>query len=270
MPAVAPVHGPVDEDGNAGYGSTMTRGRKDYLTRYYPESRFGGFTRVDGTIAFYSRVHSLLDRSAAVLDVGCGRGAYGEDAVRLRRELRIFAGKCRRVIGIDVDERARDNPFLDEFRPIKGRWPIEDASIDLCLSDSVLEHVAEPEVFFQECRRVLKPGGYLCLRTPNAHNYISLFSRLIPARWHAALLRRVLYVPKQEQDIFPTVYRCNTKRRLRRMLTEHGFDPCVYGHEAEPYHLGFSRFAYLCGVLHQRYAPRLFRTTLFVFARKIR
>ena len=28
--------------------------------RFYPESRFGGFTDIDGTIAFYTRVHSQL------------------------------------------------------------------------------------------------------------------------------------------------------------------------------------------------------------------
>jgi hypothetical protein len=49
---------------------------------------------------------------------------------------------------------------------------------------------------------------------------------------------------------------------------QHGFDHCVYGYEAEPYHLGFSRLAYFCGVLHQRLAPGLCKTTLFAFARK--
>src|SRR5438093_943558 len=46
----------------------------DYKSLYYPESRFGGFTGVDGTLAFYIRVNSLIDSSSVVLDVGCGRG----------------------------------------------------------------------------------------------------------------------------------------------------------------------------------------------------
>ena len=52
-----------------------------YRQIYYPESRFGGFTHVDATINFYSRVHELLTPSSIILDVGCGRGWYAEDPV---------------------------------------------------------------------------------------------------------------------------------------------------------------------------------------------
>ena len=243
--------------------------KKDYLSRYYPESRFGGFTDIDGTIAFYIRVQALLEPSSIVLDVGCGRGAYAEHPIRIKRELRTLKGKCRRAIGIDVDRQAVGNPLVDEVRLIEGaRWPVEDASIDVCVCDSVLEHVQDPAAFFAECRRTLKPGGYLCLRTSNRLNYLSLLARLIPNRLHARVLDRVLPPWKNQEDVFPTVYRCNTRGRLRRMLDRHGLDHCVYGYEAEPYHLGFSRLAYFCGVLHQRLAPNLCKTTLFAFARK--
>jgi SAM-dependent methyltransferase len=247
----------------------MEPSKKDYRGLYYPESRFGGFTGVDSTIAFYTRVQSLVDPSSVVLDVGCGRGAYAQDPVRVRLDLRTFKGKCQRIIGIDVDRRARDNPFLDEFRLIEGdRWPVEEESIDVSLCDSVLEHVGQPERFFSECRRTIKPGGYLCLRTPNALHYVSLFARLVPNRFHARVLDKVLSVKKEHEDTFPTTHRCNTIRRMRRMLDRCGFEHCVYTYEAEPYHLGFSRLAYLCGVLHQRFAPRFLKGMIFAFARK--
>jgi SAM-dependent methyltransferase len=247
----------------------MARAQKDYLSRYYPETRFGGFTRCDGTIAFYTRVQTLVEPSSVVLDIGCGRGAYAVDPVRVRAQLRVLRGKCRRVIGIDVDPQARDNPCLDEFCLIEGpRWPVADASVDLSLCDCVLEHVAQPGPFFSECRRTLRPGGYLCLRTSNARNYVSLFARLIPNHFHARVLDRVLYVRKRHEDIFPTWHRCNTVRRIRRSLDRCGFEHCVYTSEAEPYHLGFARWAYLCGVLHQRFAPRPFRSAILAFARK--
>lgn len=250
------------EDGKAG-------ARKDYMGLYYPESRFGGFTRVDGTIAFYVRVQSLVEPASTVLDVGCGRGAHGEDPVRVRREVRVFKGKCRRVIGIDVEERAAENPFIDEFRRIEAdRWPVNDGSIDMCVCDSVLEHVRDPEAFFAECRRVIRPGGFLCIRTSNSLNYISLLARLIPDRLHKAVLHKALDAHRREEDAFPTVYRCNTRGRIRRMLEAYGFEHCVYAWEAEPYHLSFSRLSYLCAVIHQRLAPSLFRSTLFAFARR--
>ena len=55
----------------------------DFKERFYPESRFGGFTDIDGTVVFYLRVNSLINASSTVLDFGCGRGAYDEDTVRV-------------------------------------------------------------------------------------------------------------------------------------------------------------------------------------------
>ncbi len=245
----------------------------DYKNIFYPESRFGDFTDVDGTIAFYLRVNALLSPSAVALDVGCGRGAYAEDPIPLHRELRVLKGKCARVIGLDVDEDARQNPFLDEFHLIQGkageRWPVEDGSIDVCVCDFVVEHVADPRAFFAECRRVLKRGGVLCIRTPNALNYIALASRAVPNKLHAKVLGRV-QENREARDVFPTLYRCNTRSVLQRSLTRHGFESAVYGYEADPAYLSFSRVAYAVGVAHQKLAPGALKATLFAFARKIR
>ena len=235
---------------------------------YYPESRFGGFTDVDGTVAFYNRVNVLIEPNLIVADIGCGRGAYSQDKVSLRRNLRILKGKCKRVIGIDVDNNAADNPYLDEFRLCEGmRWPLEDGSIDLCLCDSVLEHVADPGMFFSESHRVIKSGGYLCIRTPNILSYFGLVSKLIPNRFHAEVVKSV-QDKRHQEDVFPTLYRCNTKRKIRQMLAKNGFDVCVYGYEAEPTYLSFSRFWFFLGVLHQHFAPNVCKVTLFAFAQK--
>lgn len=239
-----------------------------YLNLYYPESRFGGFTDVDGTITFYNRVHSFVTPESVVLDVGCGRGEYVDDTVKLRREQRIFKGKVKRVIGIDVDPVGQINPFLDEFGLIEnGVWPMADASVDVCVSDWVMEHLDNPAQFFEESRRVLKPGGFLFLRTANANNYIGIISRLIPNRLHASVLNRAQEARK-EQDVFPTRYCCNSKRKIRAMLDRYGFDHCVYEFESEPYYLSFSRPLYYLGVLHQRFALSAFRAAIFAFAQK--
>ena len=241
--------------------------RASFKERHYPETRFGGFTDVDGTIAFYTRVHSLLTESSIVLDVGSGRGAYADDNVPVRKNLRILKGKVARVIGLDVDPAAQSNPFQDEFRLLKNSvWPVEDASIDLCLSDYVLEHIEHPESFFENCRRVLKNGGYLCIRTPNAWSYVAWFSKLVPDRLHSRVLARV-QEERKEEDVFPTHYRCNSLPRLRRMLDRYGFEHVVYGYEAEPSYLEFSALAYALGALHQRFAPRFLRPAMHAFAR---
>ena len=62
------------------------------LNTFYPETTFGGFSDVDGTLVFYARVRELTGASATVLDVGCGRGAASEDPIRVRREIRTLRG----------------------------------------------------------------------------------------------------------------------------------------------------------------------------------
>jgi SAM-dependent methyltransferase len=238
------------------------------VDKWYPERRFGGFTHVDGTVAFYTRVNSLLDPDAVVLDLGCGRGAAAEDPVPLRRELQLLRGKCARVLGADVDAGAAENPNIDEFHLIAdGRVPVPDATVDLCLADFVVEHVQDVDGFFSETSRMLKPGGYLCIRTPNTWSYMGVASRLVPTRLHARVLGRV-QVDRKEEDIFPTVYRCNTAHKLGAALDRHGFEAVVQTQEPEPAYLSFSGILYALGVFHQRHAPRPFRRMLLAYAQK--
>lgn len=236
--------------------------------KVYPESRFGGYTNIDGTIAFYLRVNALLDPAATVIDVGCGRGAYGEDAIPIRRGLRILKGKARRVIGLDVDPAGESNPYIDEFRLLQGdRWPLEDACAGMVVTDSVLEHVEKPGAFFGEARRVLEPRGFLCIRTPNLWNYVALASRLVPNRSHMQVLKTVKQ-GTQARDTFPTYYRCNTISAIRRMLAENGFDGVVYGFAPEPGYLAFSSLAYRFGAWIHRHMPGWSAPVIFAYAQK--
>ncbi|MBO0768211.1 MAG: class I SAM-dependent methyltransferase [Solirubrobacterales bacterium] len=243
--------------------------RQEIARRHHPELDFGGFSDIDGTVRFYLRVQELLAPDAVALDIGCGRGAQIEDDVRVRRDLRVLRGRCARVIGIDVDPAAATNQFVDEFRMIGQdlRWPVDDTSVDLAVADFVVEHIAEPDHFFSEAARVIRPGGVLCIRTVNANSYLGLASRLVPARLHARVLGR-LQPRRHAEDVFPTVYRANTVKTLRGLLERHGFDAAVYGAEAEPAYLGFSALTYALGLAHGRLAPSRLRVGLFAWGRR--
>jgi len=73
---------------------------------------------------------------------------------------------------------------------------------------------------------------------------------------------------RKEEDIFPTVYRCNTARKLGAALDRHGFEAVVQTQEPEPAYLSFSGVLYALGVFHQRHAPRPFRRMLLAYAQK--
>lgn len=234
----------------------------------YPESHYGGFTYIDGTIAFYNRVNALIRPDFTVVDFGCGRGEYVDDPVSYRRNLRILKGKVKKVVGLDVSKQVLSNQAIDESIVIEGEnIPLDDASVDLILCDNVLEHLPNPSKFFQECYRVLKPNSYLCIRTPNMWSYVGIASQIIPNRWHQRILASV-QEGRNDEDIFPTLYRCNSLRTVRRKLTSEGFvDVVVTGFEAEPAYLSFSKIAYWVGTLHQRFAPQFLKTSIFAFAR---
>jgi SAM-dependent methyltransferase len=239
------------------------------LEKCYPEVAIGGFTRCDGTIAFYTRVQALVSPEASLLELGCGRGLHQDDPCAYRRDLHVFKGRCRRVVGVDVDPDAAGNPFIDEFRLIQdtSRWPVDDASFQIIVCDYVLEHVPNPDEFFREVRRVLAPGGYLCLRTVNTRSYISVASRMIPNRLHRRVLK-VAQEHREERDVFPTVYRCNTKGRVERALRANGLIPAVYRIEPEPGYFNFSRLAYRLAVFAHAHMPAWCRSTLLVYARR--
>jgi ubiquinone/menaquinone biosynthesis C-methylase UbiE len=235
---------------------------------FYPETKLGDFTDIDGTIAFFNRVNSLIKESFVVLDVGCGRGAHNEDSVPIRKNLRNLRGKVAKVIGIDINQSAKNNPFLDEFYLLQGyKWPINDNSVDMIICDNVLEHIKNPDEFFAEITRVLQNGGFLCLRTPNKWSYIALVATIIPNKYHTKVTS-FAQDDRKEEDVFPTFYRCNSVSSLKRMMKKSGFETyVVYGYEAEPSYLSFSTIAYFFGVLHQRLAPGFLKTSLFVFGK---
>lgn len=239
-----------------------------FLEKFYPESKILGFTRVDGTINFYNGINALVKPDHTVLDIGCGRGEYQDLKCTYVRDMRIFKNRCQKVIGIDMDKGASENPFLDEFHLIdSGRWEVEDQSIDIAFADYVLEHVSDVEGFFSECNRVLKPGGILCMRTVNLHSYFGFISSMIPNRMHGKVASSV-QDERQEVDVFPTVYKCNTKGKIKRKLKENDFSGAVYHYESEPAYFSFSIFLYFLAVMHQKFSPDFMKLNLVSFAQK--
>lgn len=104
-----------------------------------------------------------------VLDVASGEG-YG--SFLLRR------WGAESVEGIDVDEQTVETAT----RLFSGdgvhyqchtaeQLPFEDHTFDVVCSFETIEHLDHPELFLQEIRRVLKPGGNIILSCPNDPYY---------------------------------------------------------------------------------------------------
>lgn len=235
----------------------------------FPEQKIVSFNRRQGAFVFFSMVADLLDPGHAVVDFGAGRGNQAETK-GLVGALSRFRGRCARVIGVDVDPVVLTNPHVDESHLIDadGRTPLPDACADIVVSYAVLEHVADPTAFVAEIRRILKPGGWFCAWTPNKWGYVALGARLVPNSLHARLITAVEPGGRQAHDVFPTVYRMNTRSAIRRAFGGAGFDDFSFTYNGHPsYNFGRVWVAWLWMAV-MALSPPSMRQSLFVFVRR--
>jgi SAM-dependent methyltransferase len=178
-----------------------------------------------------------------LLDAGCGR------YLRFCREFAAVAD----VVGIDLestfDTDNRVPPFA--IRGDVGALPFPSECFDMVISRSVVEHLADPPQVFREFYRVLRPGGRVVIITPNKYDYVSLIAAVTPYRLHRFLVSRIFRVP--EDDVFPTLYRANTRSAVRRAMTHAGLvqrEMDAINHY--PAYLMFSPMLFRLGVLYER------------------
>jgi SAM-dependent methyltransferase len=242
----------------------------DIVSIFYPENGAGGFSRCDGTVQFYQRVHALLRPDDVVLDFGAGRGAaHYQDPSLYRKGLRNLRGERRRVIGVDVDPIVSTNPYIDEAVVINAgsRLPFANDTFDLIVSDSTFEHVSDPVRIAHELDRVLKAGGWICARTPNRNGYVALMNRIVPAGIAMRLVSSA-QPDRKVEDIFLAYYRMNTLAKLNVLFPADRYEHMSYAFDSEPrYHFNQRAIFLLLLVLHCL-TPAGLRNTLMSFIRK--
>ena len=124
--------------------------------------------------------------SGRLLDVGCGHGllldearSRGYETVGLELS-RSAARHAREALGLDV----REQP-VESFVDLDG--------FDVVVLADVIEHLDDPVAAVDRCAGLLRPGGVLCVVTPDPS---SLTARVAGRRWwgfvpaHACLLPR--------------------------------------------------------------------------------
>jgi ubiquinone/menaquinone biosynthesis C-methylase UbiE len=241
----------------------------DYKEKYIPEYKFGSFTKYDGTVAFYTRLHAMIDSKMSIADIGCGRGRFMDEESVILQNIRNFRGKVKKVVGIDVDNSAVSNPYIDEFRLIDSELlPTEHNEFDLIFCDWTIEHIEKPEKFFQEVYRSLKKGGVFAFRTSNIFHYVSIAASIIPNSKHASITAKV-QSGRAEEDVFPTFFKANSPSKIKKLFKNSGFSIfTIYTIEGAPNYLAFSSFLFRVGLLIRRIMPSFLRHTILAFARK--
>jgi SAM-dependent methyltransferase len=129
----------------------------------------------------YTSPDYLLESNPEVLllDCGCNNGSFS-------RELASRLG-TQRVIGFELNQRlakqAAQNCVHVLRADLNQRFPFCDNSLHVITAFNLLEHLVETERFIAELYRVLVPGGYVIINTPNLaswHNIVALLLGLQP------------------------------------------------------------------------------------------
>jgi len=139
----------------------------EYDNSYYERARRPGRSSTLAAIVakldiiLLSRRLSAGGRRGRLLEIGFGDGSF----------LQAMAARGWEAQGIDISAaavsaaRARPGVAVEQGDLLKKAYNPE--SFDLVVMRHVLEHVRDPEATLDEVRRILKPGGAVCVVVPN-------------------------------------------------------------------------------------------------------
>jgi len=132
--------------------------------------------------AIYRTVANVLHErcvGGVLVDVGCGTGNLWRDV----------ASQFVRCIGIDA-VRYDGLPAGGEFEFVQADLdreplPLPDEAADVVAAVETIEHLENPRGFCRELARVVRPGGWVVITTPNQLSALSLLTLATRHRFSA-------------------------------------------------------------------------------------
>lgn len=212
---------------------------------------------------FERKTDSLVTHGTVLLDAGCGRTVP---------VLRKYLGRAQRLIGVELVEFTAVPAGIETYNTDLANIPLSNDTVDLIISRSVFEHLVDPESVYREFSRILKPGGAVIFLTANMWDYGTLVARLIPNRFHAAIVKRVEGRP--EEDTFPIAYRTNTRTAVERLASSAGLEVMSFEYLSQyPNYLTFNGLLFFLGMCYEKVIShvemlRFLRGWIFVTLRK--
>lgn len=115
----------------------------------------------------YSAIVDRLRDGASLIELGCGGGNF---ASLLTARAPTIAYRGFDISSENVKHMGDRGLRCEVLDLGIAPYPIDNASADVVVTIEVVEHLFHPALLVREALRILKPGGLLCITTPNAFN----------------------------------------------------------------------------------------------------
>jgi len=189
--------------------------RKEIISELEKELKTKLYACIPGYIfsndLFEKWIKETLKPDSVWIDAGCGNNSLVEE----------FSVLSKNGTGIDCvihPELLAKDKFI---KSSLSSLPFGDSSVDLIVSNMVVEHLEQPEKVLGEYLRVLKPGGKVIFRTTNKLYPTLFLGHIFSKKTKDRIINRVFGV--ESHDIFPTHYKVNTYRKILKTLPQYGF-----------------------------------------------
>lgn len=116
-----------------------------------------------------------------VLDVGCGKGNFGE-ALKQARNLEVWGLEPVAAAAAEAAKKL-DRVIEGVFDEAAG---LPAASFDAIIFNDVLEHLVDAKAALQLSRQLLKPGGAVIASIPNIRHFPTLWELAVRGEWNYA------------------------------------------------------------------------------------
>lgn len=147
-----------------------------------------------------SKIQAILEEvtdfsKAKVLDIGTGSGNIAHE----------LSKKAKAVSSVDLVDERKEKRGYDFKLTNDESLPFKDEMFDIVIANHVIEHMPNQARHISEVLRVLKPGGYLYLATPNKYWFTDPHYKMPFISWlpRSISMQYLKLVQKATWNIYP-------------------------------------------------------------------
>ncbi|MCM8767772.1 MAG: class I SAM-dependent methyltransferase [Candidatus Omnitrophica bacterium] len=133
----------------------------------------------------FLRIEPYISQKGKVLDIGCGIGIL----------LELMREKGFEVIGQDISQFSIESCKKKGFKVYSSINNINSENqFDIITMIDVIAHLKEPSNYLQKCKKLLKPNGFLIIKTPLHSNFFFFITKIFS---FIEKSKSILHIPAQ-------------------------------------------------------------------------